>query len=140
MGTMILIKNLGKVIGLVEADRSMTDEEAFEALGMIKQETDYPWEVDYRSYNGKDYRFDDLSTETISNKTRLYIVIDHKGCDEWTETYNNLYDAIKEAHNQWNLMCNADQKNRDEFYVLESVADTIEADNAFDGDRIAEWT
>ena len=72
-------------------------------------------------------------------KKGLYILMDCKNGDIFTEGFDNEEDAIKAGESGWNHLTEHDKKERSAFYVLHSVADDIDAENSFDGDVVKEW-
>lgn len=65
-----------------------------------------------------------------------YIVIDRVKYDEFVREFDSKEDAIKWAKGDWDYMCAADKKCRDEYYVLESVNPDEEAEDHFDGNVV----
>ena len=69
----------------------------------------------------------------------MYVLVDVVGADMWTDTFDDEDTAIASAEREWKYLSDHDKKRRTEFYVLKSVANDIEADNALDGDIIKRW-
>lgn len=65
-----------------------------------------------------------------------YIVIDCKNGDEFTEEFETKEEAINYADANWNGLSDYDKKQRDNYFVLESVNPDEEAENHFDGDIV----
>jgi hypothetical protein len=132
------ICNNGAVIGWLINDRSVTKDEALDMIGMTKQEKENIDDPDCR-FGGRDFWYDDLTVEPVTNEMGLYLYINRVGSDEWVEKYDNARDAIIAANSDWRRMEEADRRTRSEFYVLKSAAETLDAPNAYDGDVIATW-
>ena len=137
---MWIVNNNGKVIAWFINDRSMTKDEALELIGMEKQEQEKEHidDPDYR-FDGRDFWYDDLTVEPVTNEMGLYFYYNRVGSDEWVEKYDNARDAVIAANNDWRRMEEADRRTRSEFYVLKSAAETMDAPDAYDGEMIATW-
>ena len=105
---------------IARAHESVTEEEAEELLEIIKEA-------------------EEIMGEEEKNMKGLYILMDCKGGDIFTETFDNEADAIKAGESKWNHLTEHDKKYRSAFYVLRSIADDIDAENSFDGDVVKEW-
>lgn len=89
----------------------------------------------FENYTG----FDDDDEDIQQLTGKMYVLIDDCGVDVYTETFDNAEDAIDYANSEWERLTNYDKKRRNAFYVIESVANDIDAENAFDGDIIRQW-
>lgn len=69
----------------------------------------------------------------------MYVLVDVVGADMWTDTFDDEDTAITSAEREWKYLSEHDKKRRTEFYVLKSVANDIDADDALDGDIIKRW-
>lgn len=68
-----------------------------------------------------------------------FLVIDVKNGDMFDKAYATREEAIAQADREWNSLTEYDKKQRECFYVLESVTDDEEAENRFDGNVIKEY-
>ena len=68
-----------------------------------------------------------------------FLVIDVKNGDSFEKAFATREEAIAYADREWKSLTEYDKKQREEFYVLESVTDDEEAENRFDGDVIKEY-
>ena len=68
-----------------------------------------------------------------------YIVCDYKNGDLFTSEFDNLDQAISSANKAWNSLTSVEQKNRTDFYLLESVNPDIDATDHFDGNIIIDF-
>ena len=68
-----------------------------------------------------------------------YIVMDEVRGNIFTEEYDNLEEAIREADRTFYHMTTYDRKRRSGLYVLESVNPDEDADNHFDGNIVKTW-
>ena len=132
------ICNNGTVIELLINNSSVTKDEALDLIGMEKLNKEHIDDPDY-TFKGRDFWYDDLTVDNVTNESGLYIFIDRIGSEGFVEKYDNADEAIYAAHYQWLRMVDADRKRRSEFYVIKSVADSLYAPNSYDGDVIATW-
>lgn len=68
-----------------------------------------------------------------------YLVIDEKGMDTFVKEFETKEEAIQEADAEFERLTAYDKKQRNAFYVLESVNPDEEADDHFDGDIIKDY-
>lgn len=68
-----------------------------------------------------------------------YIIIDIKKGDVFAEKFNSKEEALKRSDVEWNKLSRYDQKQREAFYVLETINPDEEAENHFDGNIIKEY-
>ena len=68
-----------------------------------------------------------------------YLVIDVKDGDMFVEGYETKHEALERATYLWNSLTDKEKKDRDEFYVLESVSPDETAPNHYDGQVIKDY-
>ena len=68
-----------------------------------------------------------------------YIIIDVKNGDMFNKEFNSKEEALKQAEIDFSYLTKADLKEREAFYVLESINPDEEADNHYDGDIVKRW-
>lgn len=68
-----------------------------------------------------------------------FVLVDNKG-DIFTKEFATKEEAIAQGKIDWSHLTEKEQKNRKEFYVLESVNPDEEAINHLDGNPVYIWT
>lgn len=69
----------------------------------------------------------------------VYILIDDRGTDLYTEEYTSLEEALKRAEYEWDHMAEREKANCEAFYLIESENPDEEAENHLDGDLVKSW-
>ena len=62
-----------------------------------------------------------------------YILIDMKNGDSFEEEFENLFQALETGKYSWNHLTREEQKNREAFYILESINPNQDAEDHLDG-------
>lgn len=68
-----------------------------------------------------------------------YIIIDVKKGDMFNKEFDNKAEALKQAEIDFSYLTKADIKEREAFYVLESINPDEEAENHYDGEVVKRW-
>lgn len=68
-----------------------------------------------------------------------YLLIDEKNGDIFEKAFETKEQAIAAGDREWAGLTAYDKKQRDAFYILESVTDDADAQNRYDGDVIKDY-
>lgn len=68
-----------------------------------------------------------------------YIIIDVKKGDMFNKEFDNKAEALKQAEIDFSYLTKADIKEREAFYVLESINPDEDAENHYDGEVVKRW-
>lgn len=69
----------------------------------------------------------------------VYILIDDRGTDLYTEEYTSPEEALKDAEMQWDHLTDREKANCEAFYLIKSENPDEEAENHLDGDLVKSW-
>lgn len=87
--------------------------------------------------HGRKITDEDMSS--IAKEPPVFVVIDSKDGDLFTEEYCTEDDAIEAAEAAWDKLTDAEKASREAFYVIKSVNPDPDAQDHLDGDIVKEW-
>lgn len=69
----------------------------------------------------------------------MYIVMDYKDEELFTEEFDSAEEAIIAAEYGWNHLTDKEKQKRESYFVLESVNPDEEAEDHLDGNIVRRW-